>query len=176
MQKSGDAFTTVGIDGDACLGKFLLHLAGFVAYLRGSAGSVCQQITAGLALVAAAQYGYLHACLLEEAYQVFGMGRLARAAHGQVTDADDRRLEALRREDAPVKELVAQPDSSPIYPRQGEEPAVYLYGCLCHLSLYSALLYVQLERQACLDAVALVEVVQDAELAVELTGLSAQQV
>jgi hypothetical protein len=77
---------------------------------------VCQYIAFAFALVAAAQYGDVQSCLLQQPYQILRMGRLARTAYGQVSDADDRDVKALRLENLPVEELVTEPYSPSIDP------------------------------------------------------------
>ena len=116
LQQLADAMAAVDIDRYTCLREFFFHLIGLVAYPGGIAMGVCQYITFAFALVAAAQYGDVQSCLLQQSYQILRVRRLARTAYGQVSDADDRDVKALRLENLPVEELVTEPYSPSIDP------------------------------------------------------------
>ena len=138
LGQTADAIGAAMVDGDSHLRELLLHLERFVADVAHLRGVVGDDKTAGLALVATTQHGKAQV-ILQQAYEVFHVGRLAGAANGDVADGDDGRLERAALPQPRVKEEIADVDAQAVEPAQGRQPFVDLDEVAFHL-LFPSLL------------------------------------
>ena len=125
--KTANAPTTVGIDGNVDVRVLLPHLEGLVADVAGGTLGVGEVVAACPALIAAAEERHV-VVVHKQADEMFGEGRLARPAHGEVADGDDGQRKRFGREDTPVEQLVAQADDTAVQPTKRSKITTHLHG------------------------------------------------
>ena len=90
--KAVHAVTSVCINGNVCIGEFLMHLVRLVAYLRHGGVGCCQVVAVRLAFVATAEHCHLE-LLVQQFYKILGVRGLARASHSDVAYGNNGNVE-----------------------------------------------------------------------------------
>ena len=89
-----DTAYAITVDSHRDVGKLLKHLIGFVADVPHRRILIGQYETVALALITAAEDGYVHV-ILQQADEIFHVRRLACAAHSDVAYGDDWHTEGM---------------------------------------------------------------------------------
>ena len=89
-----DTAYAITVDSHRDVGKLLKHLIGFVADVPHRSILIGQYETVALALITAAEDGYVHV-ILQQADEIFHVRRLACAAHSDVAYGDDWHTEGM---------------------------------------------------------------------------------
>lgn len=90
------------------LAKALLHLPGLVAAFPCALAIGHLAESMGLSAISAREGGHLHSPAMEQAHEIFGVGRLACAAERQIAYADYRQAEARAAQYTPIKQGIAK--------------------------------------------------------------------
>lgn len=114
------AFHAVFVNGDLDVAELAEVLHRLVADVGGSAVFVGQSPALFGAAVATAEGGYA-VVGREQPDEVFGEGRLARAAKAEVAHADDGRIETRGAQEVPVVELVPDKQHEVVKQRYGQQ-------------------------------------------------------
>ena len=119
------AVAAVFVHGNGHIGIFLFHLVRLVADVFHRRFLVCQNESACLPLVTAAEHRYME-LVLQESYQIFHMGGLARSPHGYVANRYHWYVKTAAFQYSHFKECVAQSDEEAVCPAKWQQPVVYL--------------------------------------------------
>ena len=109
-----------GIHRDLHLREFLFHLIRFITNVLQGCIRLGQHETAGLAFIATAEYRHVD-LVFQQPHQIFDMGCLARATHGDVTHRDDRNGIGTAFQDVHLEKHIPELHDATIQPAQRQQ-------------------------------------------------------
>ena len=154
--------STLLVHGDVDFRELPLDLVRLVAKVSHCGVGRGQQIAVALALVAPAQHGNLH-LVLQQPDEILHVGRLARAAHGDVAHGDDRGAIGPAFQDVRLEEEIPEADSQSVQPTEWQQTLVDLYEVLSPQLSILNLFHPDVLEHTSLDAVVALDVAAELE-------------